>query len=247
MVDNHRTSYLFLGSGNFSSPFNFAWTNSQFSPKKAKDNGIEHDPQQNPAARELIGITLTATEYRTEKAAIECYKTLVGRDGTQNNPENAYYQYFENKWGIKNMGGTVIEGFDATNYPQGTGSFDHIIFENAHTDAYGVTDDNLKNLEALQSNRDLVTKAMWQAGSHLNHNGTFELLICGWPFQSRPLKGQGLEWERGMELDTDLGANRLAVQGKMKFVERKSAGSRWIERNNGEGFKAEATQLVFRI
>ena len=247
MVDNHRTSYLFLGSGNFSSPFNFAWTNSRYSPEKAKDNGIEVDPEQNAAARELIGITLTATEYRTEEAAKGCYMTLVDKDRTQNNPENAYYQYFTNKWGIQNIGGTVIEGFDATNYPQGTGSFDHIIFENPHTDTYGLTNDNLKNLEALQSNRDLVTKAMLQATPHLNHNGTFELLICGWPFQSRQPKGQGLEWEQGMELDRDSGAHRLAGQGKMKFVGRKSAGSRWIERNNGEGFEAEATRLVFTI
>ena len=121
------------------------------------------------------------------------------------------------------------------------------MFENAHTDAYGATNDPLKNLEALQSNRSLVTDAMVEASKHLNRDGTFQLVICGWPFQSRPPKGQTLEWERGMELDTDIGARRLAQNGGMQFVRRESAGTRWIERNNGEGLSGEATRLVFRL
>jgi hypothetical protein len=143
------------------------------------------------------------------------------------------------------MGGTVIEGFDATKYPQGTGSFDHIIFENAHTEDYGK--DDLENLKGLQSNRALVTKAMLQAGKHLNPHGAFELLICGWPFQSRSTKGQGLEWEKGMELDTNGGARKLANEGRMSFERRESEGRRWIERNNGAGFEAEVTRLVFKM
>ncbi|KAK5655823.1 hypothetical protein OQA88_5361 [Cercophora sp. LCS_1] len=247
MVDHADTSYLFLGSGNFSSPFGFAWEHSQYSAQKAHDNGIDVDPENNPAARELVGIVLTATEYRTAADAIETYQALIRKNKTQNNPDNAYYRYFDNKYGIQNMGGTVVEGFDATNYPPGTGSFDHIIFENAHTDAYGAIGDDLKNLEALQSNRALVTNAMLQARGHLNTNGTFELIICGWPFQSRRPKGQGMEWEQGMELDRDGGARQLAGNGGMRFVRREPAGRRWIERNNGEGFGAEATRLVFTL
>lgn len=218
-----KKSYLYLGSGDFSAPLNKALKHSSVDDEKFSQ-GL--DPESNHSRTLDQGYSIVATELNSRQQSLEKYRD----------------SFLENIYDLQNIGGTLIEQFDGTRYPNGTETFDRIIFMNPHSGTYGGTDFN--DMRAVASNENLLRDVFKEAKGHLKSGGMLQIHICGWPYKSDPYRQQ--EFNKGLQLDYEQKAREFAVSLGFEFVAAKDKGLQTIRRNNGDIFKANVIKLSFR-
>jgi len=241
-------SILILGAGDFSGALTIAMANSTYDATKAQKTSTV-GKTDHPAARSLNhGVSLIATEYRTDAESDTLFKRI---DNIRNHgkPKLALQPGQHDLWtsnmnGIRVIGGQVIEGFNALTYPANTGMFDRIIFEYPHTGSYGSSVNDVRNMQAVNSNRVFLENIMTQAREHLTAHGFLEIGICGWPYRSNPTRQQ--PWDEGMGLEDTNKATALAANLRLRFIDRRDLGLRRVARNDGTYFQADMLYLRFQ-
>lgn len=143
------------------------------------------------------------------------------------------------------MGGEVIGGFDATRFPSSmySRSFDRIVFENPHSGRYGQEGDDVKNMQAVKSNRALLENVMIEARKYLARGGIFELSVCGWPYISNGSRRK--EWDMGMDLGSSRGQKELGDTVGMQVYKVEDRGVREVSRNDGSHFRANVIRIKY--
>ena len=240
------TSYLFLGSGDYSVPWNFAKAHSVSDAAKANRWGLSGpiDPSNEGASRTLQNVTITATELRTRAETEAIYRAIseAELDRVQDNMRNIGLIGESRLQGVADTT-SVIGGFDATRYPPGTPNFDRIIFENPHSGTYGRDGDGVQNMRAVESNTGLLQGVIREARNHLTLNGYLEVSVCGWPFIAKPSRQD--KWEIGMDLSNEDAARAFAQGLNMQITQFADMGTQWVTRNNGDRFQAQVIRLRF--
>ncbi|KAL1599488.1 hypothetical protein SLS60_007291 [Paraconiothyrium brasiliense] len=260
-------SYLFLGSGDYSAPWEFAKQNSVVDEAKADRWGLDERPisaANEGASRTLQGVTITATELRTREETEVLYGDLdkknkvhenddISPGGTYHYTEGALDRVQDNIRNIQLIGESrlagvpdttkVIGGFDATKYSLGTPAYDRIIFDNPHSGVYGSATDDVQNMRAVTSNEELLKGVMREARDHLKPNGFFELSVCGWPFLAKPSRQK--KWDTGMDLGSEEKVRDFADNLRMRVVSAHDEGVKSVTRNNGDIFQAQVVRFRF--
>ncbi|KAI1110196.1 hypothetical protein F5Y14DRAFT_371920 [Nemania sp. NC0429] len=221
MAALHPPSYLFLSSGDFSSPL------AKLLELRQKFH-VER-------------IRLVATELRTRE---ETRATL--RKANRERGEAAFHHIEANINAIIANGGRVREGFDATKaYPADLRGFDFIVFENPHSGTHaGAPEHLVEGMSAVEFHRGLLNAVMLQARQNLNPNGVFELTISGWPHIANARRTK--QWDAGLDLLHPESAARFADNAHMEFVHTREGGKRWLSHNNGDRFQADVFTLEFK-
>ncbi|KAJ4354663.1 uncharacterized protein N0V89_006400 [Didymosphaeria variabile] len=250
-------SYLYLGSGDYSAPWELAKQKSVFDQAKAIRCGLDLSQPINPgnegASRTLQGITITATELLTREATDKLYRDIDKRNGVTHEQHGELDRVQDNIRNIQLIGEArladvpdttkVIGGFDATKYPLGTPDYDRIIFDNPHSGVYGSPTDDVQNMRAVTSNQGLLEAVMKEARAHLKPNGFFELSVCGWPFLAKPSRQK--EWDTGMDLGREEKVRAFADNLHMRVESARDEGIKSVTRNNGDVFQAQVIRFQF--
>lgn len=229
-------SYLYLGSANFQRPRDKAIKHSPVDMTKVADLGISTDSngEYPDYARTLSpGYSVVATELNSRAKALEIY----GQD-----------YLFDNVYDILNVGGEVVERFDATRYPvnfAATKRFDRIIFENPHSGRYGDGKNGVADMQAASSNEFLLQGIFREAAKALKPTGLLEISVCGWPFISR--SSSTLLATRGLQWDIEGKAQEFAGSLGYAYVGSKDKGKRTVFRNNGKSMSLNVTKFKFRL
>lgn len=237
MAAANPTSYLYLGSGDFSSPC-----------AKAKQLASVNNMS-------LQGIVFVATELRTRDQMKTTYAE-IDRNAPKAQRSAELGRILGNLYDIQNLGGHVFEGFDALKpYPanlppndQGRAilarQFDRIIFENPHTGSYGADGHPTDNMASVTSNTDFLKAVMLVARQFLSPQGVFKLSVCGWPYLAKPSRNNA--WDIGMNLGDETVAQDFAHNVHMTHTGTVDEGLQTVSRNNGQKFSARVLTLGFR-